>query len=45
MQKKITVIGATDLIGVPVTKALLKAGFEVTAMVRNPDKAQRILPG
>jgi uncharacterized protein YbjT (DUF2867 family) len=44
MQKKITVIGATGLIGVPVTKALLKAGFEVTAMVRNPDKARQIFP-
>ncbi|MVT12236.1 SDR family oxidoreductase [Chitinophaga tropicalis] len=44
MQKKITVIGATGLIGVPVTKALLEAGFEVTAMVRNPDKARQILP-
>lgn len=44
MQKKITVIGATGLLGIPVTKALLKAGFEVTAMVRSPDKAQQIFP-
>lgn len=42
--KNITVIGATGMIGVPVTKELVKAGFEVTALVRNIDKAQRIFP-
>lgn len=44
MAKKITVIGATGLIGVPVTKALLKAGFNVTALVRDIEKVKKILP-
>lgn len=38
MIKKITVIGATGMIGIPVTNELIKAGYEVTAMVRNIDK-------
>ena len=38
MIKKITVIGATGMIGTPVTKELVKAGFEVTAFVRNIEK-------
>jgi uncharacterized protein YbjT (DUF2867 family) len=42
--KKITVIGATGTIGIPVTKELVKAGFEVTALVRDIDKAKQILP-
>jgi uncharacterized protein YbjT (DUF2867 family) len=46
MVKNITVIGATGLIGVPVTKALVNAGFNVTALalVRDSDKAKKILP-
>jgi hypothetical protein len=31
--KKITVIGATGMIGIPVTKELINAGFDVTALV------------
>ncbi len=42
--KKITVIGATGMIGVPVTKQLVKAGFEVTALVRNIEKAKKLFP-
>ncbi len=42
--KKITVFGATGMLGKPVTKELLKAGFEITAMVRNPEKAKEQLP-
>lgn len=42
--KKITVIGATGMIGVPVTKQLVKAGFEVTALVRNLEKAKQLFP-
>lgn len=42
--KKITVIGATGMIGIPVTKELLKAGFEITALVRNIEKAKQIFP-
>ncbi len=44
MLKKITVIGATGMIGIPVTKELVKAGFEVTALVRNIEKAKQIFP-
>jgi uncharacterized protein YbjT (DUF2867 family) len=42
--KKITVIGATGMVGIPVTRELVKAGYEVTALVRDTDKARLILP-
>lgn len=42
--KKITVFGATGMIGTPVTNELVKAGFEVTALVRNVEKAKQIFP-
>lgn len=42
--EKITVIGATGTIGIPVVKELVKAGFEVTALVRDINKAKQILP-
>lgn len=42
--KKITVIGATGMIGIPVTKELVKAGFDVTALVRNVERAKTIFP-
>ncbi len=41
---KIAVIGATGMLGLPVTAKLLKAGFEVTALVRDQERARRILP-
>jgi len=41
---KVAVIGATGMLGIPVTKALLEAGFAVTALVRNPQAARRVLP-
>lgn len=44
MIKKITVIGATGMIGTPVTKELVKAGFEVTAFVRNVEKEKHVFP-
>jgi len=44
MVKRITVIGATGMIGIPVTKELIKAGFEVTALVRNIEKAKQFFP-
>jgi uncharacterized protein YbjT (DUF2867 family) len=44
MNKKITVIGATGMIGIPVTNELIKAGYEVTALVRNLEKAKLIFP-
>jgi uncharacterized protein YbjT (DUF2867 family) len=42
--KKIAVIGATGMLGIPVVAELVKAGFEVTALVRNPERARRVLP-
>ena len=42
--KKIAVIGATGMLGIPVVEELAKAGFEVTALVRNPESARRRLP-
>lgn len=42
--KKITVFGATGMLGIPVTTELIKAGFEVTALVRNTEKAKQIFP-
>lgn len=44
MIKNITIIGSTGMIGIPVTKELVKAGFNVTALVRNPAKAKAIFP-
>ena len=42
--KKIAVIGATGMLGLPVARALSEAGFAVTALARNPDAARRVLP-
>ena len=42
--KKIAMIGATGMLGMPVAIALLEAGFEVTALARNPASARRALP-
>lgn len=44
MNNRITVFGATGMIGQPVTKALIKAGFQVTALVRNVEKAKAVFP-
>ncbi len=44
MLHNILFIGATGMLGKPVVKALLEQGFEVTAMVRNPEKAAKQLP-
>src|SRR5687768_12795482 len=50
--KNIAFIGATGLLGAPVARALATAGFDVTALVRDPTVAQskqlanvRLLPG
>ena len=40
--KKIAVIGATGMLGIPVTVALIDAGFVVTALSRKPDEAKRV---
>ena len=42
--KKIAVIGATGMLGIPVVAELVEDGFEVTALVRNPERARRVLP-
>jgi uncharacterized protein YbjT (DUF2867 family) len=42
--KKIAMIGATGMLGIPVAVALLEAGFEVTALARDPASARRSLP-
>lgn len=42
--KKIAMIGATGMLGIPVAIALMEAGFEVTALVRSPEPARRALP-
>ena len=41
---RVTVFGATGMLGKPVVRELVDAGFEVTAMVRSPEKARRELP-
>src|SRR5262245_22442628 len=42
--KKIAVIGGTGMLGIPVIGELVKSGLEVTALVRNLDRARRALP-
>ena len=42
--KKITVFGATGMLGQPVVKELVNAGFEITALVRETEKARKVLP-
>lgn len=42
--KKIVVFGSTGLLGKPVTKALIQAGFEVTVLVRNKPQAAKLFP-
>ena len=42
--RKIAVFGATGMLGKPVVRELVDAGFEVTAMVRDAEKARRELP-
>ena len=40
--KKIAIIGATGMLGQPVTKAFIKAGFEVSLLVRDVAKAKEL---
>lgn len=42
--KKILVIGSTGLLGKPVTKALINAGFSVTVLVRDKNWAEKLFP-
>lgn len=41
---KIVITGATGFIGVPLVRALIARGDEVTALVRDPDRARAKLP-
>lgn len=40
--KKIAIIGATGMLGQPVTKEFINAGFDVTLLVRDINKAKQI---
>ncbi|MEI9918352.1 MAG: NAD(P)H-binding protein [Bacteroidota bacterium] len=42
--KRIAMIGATGLLGKPVALALANAGYEVTALVRDPGPARKFFP-
>ena len=42
--KKILVVGSTGLLGKPVAKALIEAGFDVTLLVRDKDSAAKLFP-
>lgn len=42
--KKILIIGSTGLLGKPVTKALIGAGFEITLLVRDKTLAEKLFP-
>jgi len=41
--RSIAVVGATGMLGAPVTRVLKKEGYSVTAVVRDMQKAQRML--
>jgi putative NADH-flavin reductase len=42
--KKIAIIGATGLLGKPVTKQLIQAGFDITIIARDIEKARALFP-
>ncbi|MEK6478247.1 NmrA family NAD(P)-binding protein [Catalinimonas sp. 4WD22] len=44
MIQKVLIIGATGMLGRPVAIELHKAGFQLRALVRNVDKARKLLP-
>lgn len=41
---RIAVIGATGLLGKPVTQEFINAGFTVTVLSRQPEQAQKLFP-
>lgn len=43
MAQKILVIGAAGFVGAPIARQLLKDGFSVRVLVRNADKARKLL--
>src|SRR4051794_6024733 len=42
--KKIAIIGATGMLGKPVTREIYKAGFDVTLLARDITKTRKIFP-
>ena len=42
--RKIAIIGATGLLGKPVTQQLIQAGFEITIIARDVEKARNTFP-
>ncbi len=44
MIKNILIIGSTGMLGKPVTREIAIAGFNVSALVRSPEKAKKELP-
>lgn len=40
--KTVSIIGATGMLGQPVTRALITDGFKVRVLTRDPDNAQRL---
>ena len=42
---KILFIGASGMLGIPVAKELIKAGFELTLLARDRNKMQLLFPG
>ncbi len=42
--QKILIVGSTGLLGKPVTKALIEAGFEITLLVRDANLANKLFP-
>lgn len=42
--KRILIIGSTGMLGKPVTRQLLDAGFEVTLLARDPEKVKKVFP-
>jgi uncharacterized protein YbjT (DUF2867 family) len=43
MNKQISIIGGTGMLGLPVVKTFLQHHYTVHALVRNPAKASAIL--
>ncbi|MBD2768393.1 NmrA family NAD(P)-binding protein [Hymenobacter sp. BT664] len=41
--RKIAIVGATGMLGQPVTKEFVQAGFEVTILARDAEKAKKVL--
>ena len=42
--KKVAFIGATGMLGKPVAEKLADSGFDVSALVRDENKARKMLP-